>query len=151
MLAEAGELGIASALDAATLAREGQRGRHRHRARPLPPPSSSDAPKLRAAIRHGAGLDMIPVEAATEAGVLVANVPGVNARSVAEHVFFVAMALLRRFRMVDRDLRQQGWLAGRDHADADARARRAHDRRRRRGQRRQGGDGDRARTASAST
>ena len=29
---------------------------------------------------------MIPMEAATEAGVLVANVPGVNARTVAEHV-----------------------------------------------------------------
>ena len=27
------------------------------------------------------------------------------------------MALLRRFRMIDRDLRQKGWLAGRDHAD----------------------------------
>ena len=60
---------------------------------------------------------MIPIEAATRAGVLVANVPGVNARSVAEHVFFVTMALLRRFRMMDRDLRQTGWLAGRDHAD----------------------------------
>ena len=84
---------------------------------PLPPALFDDAPKLRAAIRHGAGLDMIPVEAATRAGVLVANVPGVNARSVAEHVFFVTMALLRRFRMMDRDLRQRGWLAGRDHAD----------------------------------
>ena len=48
---------------------------------------------------------------------VVANVPGVNARSVAEHVFFVTMARLRRFRMMDRDLRQQGWLAGRDHAE----------------------------------
>ena len=84
---------------------------------PLPPALFDDAPKLRAAIRHGAGLDMIPVEAATRAGVLVANVPGVNARSVAEHVFFVTMALLRRFRTMDRDLRQRGWLAGRAHAD----------------------------------
>ena len=85
---------------------------------PLPAALFDAAPKkLRAAIRHGAGLDMIPIEAATKAGVLVANVPGVNARSVAEHVFFVTMALLRRFRMMDRDLRQKGWLAGRDHAD----------------------------------
>ncbi|RVC47466.1 dehydrogenase, partial [Mesorhizobium sp. M4B.F.Ca.ET.088.02.2.1] len=53
------------------------------------------------------------------AGVLVANVPAVNARSVAEHVMFVTLALLRRFRMVDRDLRAKGWLAGRDHANAN--------------------------------
>ena len=82
----------------------------------LPPALFERAKRLRAAIRHGAGLDMIPMEAATKAGVLVANVPGANARTVAEHVFFVAMALLRRFRQVDRDLRARGWLAGRDHA-----------------------------------
>src|SRR5262245_20764689 len=59
---------------------------------------------------------MIPVEAASAAGVLVANVPGVNARSVAEHVVFVALALARRFRAIDTDLRRKGWLAGRAHS-----------------------------------
>jgi D-3-phosphoglycerate dehydrogenase len=49
--------------------------------------------------------------------VLVANVPGANARTVAEFVMFAAMALLRRFRVIDRDLRGRGWLAGRAHAD----------------------------------
>jgi D-3-phosphoglycerate dehydrogenase len=49
--------------------------------------------------------------------VLVANVPAVNARSVAEHVFFVSMALLRRFRRMDRDLRTGGWFVGRAHAE----------------------------------
>jgi len=72
---------------------------------------------LRALIRHGAGLDMIPIEAATEAGVLVANVPGANAVTVAEHVVWSAMALLRRYPEVDRDLRQSGWAAGRAHSD----------------------------------
>jgi D-3-phosphoglycerate dehydrogenase / 2-oxoglutarate reductase len=47
----------------------------------------------------------------------VANVPGVNARTVAEHVIMVTLALLRRFRLIDRDLRQAGWLVGRAHAD----------------------------------
>jgi D-3-phosphoglycerate dehydrogenase len=117
MLGAAGELRIASALDAATLAREGSGADIVIVRAPLPAALFEDAPRLRAAIRHGAGLDMIPVEAATAAGVLVANVPAVNARSVAEHVFFVTMALLRRFRMLDRDLRQRGWLAGRAHAD----------------------------------
>jgi D-3-phosphoglycerate dehydrogenase len=117
MLSSAGELRIASALDAATLADEGRPADIVIVRAPLPPALFDGAPKLRAAIRHGAGLDMIPIEAATKAGVLVANVPGVNARSVAEHVFFVTMALLRQFRAMDRDLRQKGWLAGREHAD----------------------------------
>ena len=71
------------------------------------------APGLRALMRHGAGLDMIPVEAATAAGVLVANVPGANAVTVAEHVIWTALALLRRFREVNADLRADGWEAGR--------------------------------------
>ena len=84
---------------------------------PIPPEFFARAPRLRAAIRHGAGLDMIPVEAATAAGVLVANVPAVNAQTVAEYAIFAALALLRRFRCVDRDLRGTGWAAGRAHAD----------------------------------
>ncbi len=80
------------------------------------PPELFDAPRLRAAIRHGAGLDMIPVEAATQAGVLVANAPGLNATTVAEHVIFAAIALLRRFPVVQRDLHKDGWFAGRAHS-----------------------------------
>lgn len=117
ILADAGELLVASALDPETLIREASDADIVIVRAPLPPALFPVATGLRAAIRHGAGLDMIPVEAATEAGVLVANVPGVNARSVAEHVFFVTLALLRRFRRMDADLRDQGWLAGRAHAD----------------------------------
>jgi D-3-phosphoglycerate dehydrogenase len=117
MLVGAGELVVASALDAATLAAEAKNADIIIVRAPLPPALFEGAAKVRAAIRHGAGLDMIPMEAATAAGVLVANVPAVNARSVAEHVILVALALLRRFRVVDRDLRTKGWLAGRDHAN----------------------------------
>jgi D-3-phosphoglycerate dehydrogenase len=72
---------------------------------------------LRALIRHGAGLDMIDVDEATAAGVLVANVPGANALTVAEHVIWTAMALLRRNPQVTRDLYAAGWSAARSHAD----------------------------------
>ncbi|RWG25508.1 hydroxyacid dehydrogenase [Mesorhizobium sp.] len=116
MLAGAGRLVVASALDAKTLAAEAKDADIVIVRAPLPPELFAGASLLRAAIRHGAGLDMIPVEAATAAGVLVANVPAVNARSVAEHVVFTALALLRRFRIMDRDLRAKGWLAGREHA-----------------------------------
>ena len=118
MLASHGDLVMASALDAETLTREAAPADIVIVRAILPPKLFDHAPKLRAAIRHGAGLDMIPVAVATKAGVLVANVPGANAKTVAEHVFFVAMALLRKFRLVDHDLRQKGWLAGRDHAEA---------------------------------
>lgn len=116
MLAGAGDLVIASGLDAGTLAAEAGDADIVIVRAPLPEALFATAAKLRAAVRHGAGLDMIPMEAATAAGVLVANVPGVNARSVAEHVMFAALALSRRFRPMDRDLRAKGWLAGR--ADA---------------------------------
>ena len=101
MLAGAGELVVASALDPATLVAEAKNADIVIVRAPLPPQLFEGAGKLRAAIRHGAGLDMIPMEAAFAAGVLVANVPAVNPRSVAEHVMFAALAMLRRFRIVE--------------------------------------------------
>lgn len=110
------DLAIATNLAGDTLAREARTADIVIVRANLPETLFATAPKLRAAIRHGAGLDMIPLDAATAAGVLVANVPGVNARSVAEHVIFVALALGRRFRAIDSDLRQKGWLVGRAHS-----------------------------------
>lgn len=110
------DLVIASDLTSETLAREATSADIVIVRANLPEALFIGAKKLKAAIRHGAGLDMIPLEAATQAGVLVANVPGVNARSVAEHVIFAALALARRFRAIDTDLRKKGWLAGRAHS-----------------------------------
>lgn len=78
------------------------------------------APHLLGAIRHGAGVDMIPIAEATARGVLVANVPGVNAQSVAEHVVGTMIMLGRRFSRITSDLRnpQSGWVAARAHADS---------------------------------
>ena len=84
---------------------------------PIPPEYFARAPRLRAAVRHGAGLDMIPVPEATDAGVLVANVPGANAVTVAEHAIFAAIALLRKFRQMDMALRSKDWAAGRAFSD----------------------------------
>lgn len=117
MLGDRGELRVASALDGETLSREGRDCDIVIVRAPLPKSLFDDGTRLRAAIRHGAGVDMIPVEAASRAGVLVANVPGVNAPTVAEHVVFAAIGLLRKWREVDGDLRRDGWLAGRRHAE----------------------------------
>ncbi len=116
MLVAVGDLRIAPAVDAGTLNREAEAADIIIVRAPLPPTIYDNAPRLRAAIRHGAGLDMIPIPEATAAGVLVANVPGANAVTVAEHVIFSAIALLRRFRVVDRDLRNAGWNVAREHS-----------------------------------
>ena len=117
LLRERGEFQVASALDAATLASEGAGADIVIVRANVPPELFARERPLRAAIRHGAGLDMIPVGAATAAGVLVANVPGANAVTVAEYVAFASLALARRFRIIDGDLRRQGWFAGRSHAE----------------------------------
>jgi D-3-phosphoglycerate dehydrogenase len=121
MLKAAGDLRVASAPDPETLLREGEGTEVVIVRAPIPPAFFGNVPALRAAVRHGAGVDMIPYDAATAAGVLIANVPAVNAPTVAEHVYMVTLALLRQFRPMDRDLRSDGWNAGR------ARSERAHD------------------------
>lgn len=110
------ELRICRALDPDTLVGEVRDADILIVRAPLPDDIFVDAPRLRAAIRHGAGLDMIPVERASQAGVLVANVPGANAATVAEHVFMATLALLRKFRTVDGELRRSGWAAARENA-----------------------------------
>jgi D-3-phosphoglycerate dehydrogenase len=117
MLENAGEIRVASAHDAETLTNECRDADILIVRAPIPEQLFAHQMRLRMAIRHGAGLDWIPIHAATKAGVLVANVPGANARTVAEHVIFASMAVLRRFRMVDRDLRDKGWFAGRAHSE----------------------------------
>lgn len=71
--------------------------------------------RLIGVVRHGAGLDMIPVAAATAQNIPVANVPGANAQSVAEYCVGSFIALARRFGAMDRDLRTQDWAAARKH------------------------------------
>lgn len=117
LIGDAARVVTASGLDADTLAREGRGADIVIVRAPLPEAMFAPGTKLRATIRHGAGVDMIPLAAATAAGVLVANVPGANAPTVAEHVMFAALGLLRKFRLADGDLRHAGWLAGRAHAE----------------------------------
>lgn len=84
---------------------------------PIAPEIITRETGLMACVRHGAGLDMIPVDVATKAGVVVANVPGANAITVAEHVIWSALALLRIYPKVNADLRKSGWEDGRRHAN----------------------------------
>jgi len=82
------------------------------------PPDLLDRPhRLLGIMRHGTGLDMIPVDAATAQDVPVANVPGVNAETVAEYCIGSMLALARRSFQSDRDLRAHGWAEARRHSD----------------------------------
>lgn len=73
--------------------------------------------RLRGVVRHGAGVDMIPMESATKLGIPVANVPGVNAQTVAEHVVTTMLLLARRTHRMDALLRTQGWDTARALSD----------------------------------
>lgn len=82
----------------------------------LPDGIFARCPTLRAAVRHGTGVDFIPLEEASAHGVQVANVPGVNAASVAEHATMLMLGLARRGFAVARQLRERSWEAARANA-----------------------------------
>lgn len=83
------------------------------------PPDIFDRPqRLRGVVRHGVGLDMIPMQAAIARGIPVANVPGSNAEAVAEYAVSGMLLIARRMHALDRDLRAIDWPAARRHADS---------------------------------
>lgn len=83
----------------------------------LPEDIFEHAPRVLGAVRHGAGVDMIPIEAATAHGVLVANVPGVNAEAVAEYCIAGMLLIARGTHRIDRTLREKDWNSARAFAD----------------------------------
>jgi len=74
------------------------------------------APKLRIVARTGAGYDNVDVEAATERGVMVCNLVGVNSVSVAEHAVALIMTMMKQLPFYDRETRAGNWKARRSNA-----------------------------------
>ncbi|MDB5371351.1 MAG: D-isomer specific 2-hydroxyacid dehydrogenase NAD-binding [Roseomonas sp.] len=74
----------------------------------LPDDIFSHAPKLRACVRHRVGLDFIPVEPATRAGIPVANLPAANRQTVVEYVVGTAVSLARDLHRLVADFRGEG-------------------------------------------
>jgi D-3-phosphoglycerate dehydrogenase len=62
------------------------------------------APKLRLIHQHGRGLDSLDLAAATERGVLVANVPGGNSVAVAEHCLALLLYQAKQFALVAKQI-----------------------------------------------
>ncbi|HWI66330.1 MAG TPA: phosphoglycerate dehydrogenase [Symbiobacteriaceae bacterium] len=64
--------------------------------------------RLQVVGRAGVGVDNIDVEAATERGVVVVNVPGANTLSTAEHAFGLLVALARHIPQAHHALVKEG-------------------------------------------
>ena len=84
----------------------------------LAPDVFDHATKLRAVVRHGVGLDMIPVTAATARGIPVANLPGSNTAAVVEYCVAAMLHFRRGLAGMDARLRSDGWAAARPMADS---------------------------------
>ncbi len=67
------------------------------------------APKLRLIQKIGVGVNTIDLDAAKRRGVAVCNLPGTNARAVAELSLALMLAVLRRLPRFDASMRRGGW------------------------------------------
>ncbi|WP_232495487.1 hydroxyacid dehydrogenase [Novosphingobium kaempferiae] len=80
------------------------------RTSPLGPEIFGAMPRLKAIVKHGAGVDNIAIPAATAQGVMVANTPGGNnSTAVAEGAVSLMLGLLRRTRDMDSLVREGRW------------------------------------------
>lgn len=86
----------------------------------LPDDIADHAPRLKGMVRHGVGLDFIPVAQATAQKIAVANLPGSNTNAVAEFVFAALLNLRRSHGRFDAMLRNEGWGRARDSAGETA-------------------------------
>jgi len=75
----------------------------------LPDDIFEAAPRLRAVTIHGTGTDLVPLEAANAHGVLVANLPGENAQSVAEYCVMAMLMLARNIAAITTAIRTDAW------------------------------------------
>ena len=86
----------------------------------LPQDIFDNAQQLKAVVRHGVGLDFIPVDAATKKGIPVANLPGSNTNAVVEYCLATIFYFRRRLDLIDSRLRSEGWAKARPLADPSA-------------------------------
>jgi D-3-phosphoglycerate dehydrogenase len=75
----------------------------------LPDDLFDAAPRVRAVVIHGTGTDLVALEAATARGVMVSNLPGANAQSVAEYCVMAMLMLARNVTAITAALRTRTW------------------------------------------
>ena len=81
-----------------------------HVLKPVTAAMIAQAPRLKLIQKLGVGVNTIDLEAAKAAGVVVANMPGVNSQAVAEMTLALMLAVLRRLSYLDPLTRRgEGW------------------------------------------
>src|SRR5712671_986965 len=75
----------------------------------LPDDIFAAAPRVKAVAIHGTGTDLVPLEEANKYGVMVSNLPGVNAQSVAEYCVMAMLMLARNVMWITSAMRTQPW------------------------------------------
>jgi D-3-phosphoglycerate dehydrogenase / 2-oxoglutarate reductase len=75
----------------------------------LPDDIFDAGPRLRGVVIHGTGTDLVPLASATAHGVAVANLPGINAQSVAEYCAMAMLMLSRKILAITSTLRSTAW------------------------------------------
>ena len=75
----------------------------------LPDDIFEAAPRVKAVAIHGTGIDLVPLASATQHGVMVSNLPGVNAQSVAEYCVMAMLMLARNIVAITTAMRTQPW------------------------------------------
>jgi D-3-phosphoglycerate dehydrogenase len=75
----------------------------------LPDDIFEAAPRVRAVAIHGSGTDLVPIASATARGVMVSNLPGVNAQSVAEYCAMAMLMLARNIVAITQGIRSMPW------------------------------------------
>lgn len=68
-----------------------------------------NCPNLRYIVRYGVGVDTIDVEAATELGVQVGNVPDYGMNEVADHAISLALSFLRKINTMNNFTKNEKW------------------------------------------
>jgi D-3-phosphoglycerate dehydrogenase len=66
-------------------------------------------PRIGGIVRRGVGYDNVDTAAATDAGIVVANVPDASVDEVAEHALACLLALERRVGLIDHSVRAGMW------------------------------------------
>jgi D-3-phosphoglycerate dehydrogenase len=76
---------------------------------PLPQNIFENCRSMQVVVRHGVGMDFIPVSEATKNGIIVANVPTANTQAVVEYTIGMFFLLARKFHELNARTHQGDW------------------------------------------
>src|SRR5215468_3504706 len=76
-------------------------------------------PRLKVVGRHGAGLDIVDIPAATRLGVAVVNTHSSNSQAVAEHALMLMLMCAKRAVQIDKWTRAGDWQARHDAGNVE--------------------------------